>query len=289
MALLEFAAGPAALAGVGGRLKERHTDSPADAWRARYLSQERGKVRMYWDAPPPDLNELCPEEQHLYAPGLHFLTGSNTVFRREALLAAGGYEERHRTNAEDVALCDALRAGGRHFCFTPHATAWHLRRDTPLSVVRTAWNWAFWQRHDEGCYKDLMSSLALLENHVERFSIKMRCDIDDNLLELTGIDLLFLLASVCFDHRHMMKEGRMSRTEAALVQNALLHVFGAVAGGTLPQRVETELGDLFCGVASTDTTLPPAAREKLNGALAALRTHLEHYPESVYDAWRPGP
>jgi GT2 family glycosyltransferase len=58
------------------------------------------------------------------------LPGCNMAFRREALLAVGGFDARFRVAGDDVDVCWALQARGETLGFHPAAMVWHRRRTT---------------------------------------------------------------------------------------------------------------------------------------------------------------
>ncbi len=113
---------PDSVVGIGGKLVEEFHESPADEFRAIFMSQHKG------DEPLTD-------------PG--YVAGANTMFRRSALLEVGGYHEAFRTNGEDVLICRKLKARGYSVVYDPRAVVNHQRRDTSASVVRM--NWAHWR------------------------------------------------------------------------------------------------------------------------------------------------
>jgi GT2 family glycosyltransferase len=104
------------LAGVGGKLIERHQEKLADRWRATHLKQHRGD--QFLSDPP-------------------FLFGHSTIFRKEALEKIGLYHEPLRTNAEDVELSERLVRAGYKISYQPLAVAEHIKHDTILSVIKT--------------------------------------------------------------------------------------------------------------------------------------------------------
>lgn len=111
---------------VGGQLVEFYHETLPDRWRAHHMLQRRGPRRIW--RPP-------------------FVWGSNSLFRREAIEDAGYYNERCRTNAEDVKLCEMIR--DRHvLVYTPKAVCNHLRRDSVRSLLRNYWKWYYY-----GCFK----------------------------------------------------------------------------------------------------------------------------------------
>lgn len=75
------------------------------------------------------------------APGgpIHVLTsdteaehipGCNMAFRREALLAVGGFDEQYRAAGDDVDLCWRIQEKGWTLGFSPAAMVWHHRRNS---------------------------------------------------------------------------------------------------------------------------------------------------------------
>lgn len=151
------------VAGAGGRLIEAHRTKVADAWRAANMSQDLG------------LEEIVIEH-----PSHRRLGGFGTIFRKEAVLAAGGYNESYRTNYEDVDLCARLLAAGHKLVFEPAAIAYHQRRDSIRSVIRTSWHWDFYFHYFRGGYNrmglkilyNFRSARALVWSHLrsKRFS-----------------------------------------------------------------------------------------------------------------------
>jgi GT2 family glycosyltransferase len=104
----------------GGKLVEAMQRRLADRWRAFHLRQHRG------DAPienPP------------------FVYGANTMARRSAVLAVGGYDERLRTNGEDSNMSYRLRERGWTTFYEPAAVCRHLREDTVSSALTTFWRY----------------------------------------------------------------------------------------------------------------------------------------------------
>ncbi len=73
-----------------------------------------------------------------------FLFGCNNVFRKSALVDAGGYDEAMRTNGEDAEICRQLKAAGWHLIYDPTARATHLRHDTIGSILNAYWRWTFY-------------------------------------------------------------------------------------------------------------------------------------------------
>ena len=135
--LLEAFADPQ-IAGSGGRLIENFRETPPDLWRALQLSQDLGQqpIEMCWPTPKR-------------------LGGFGTVFRVDVLNKVGGYDQRFRTNYEDVDLCARVLQAGYKTLFEPRAVMRHMRRDTFSSVLRTSWRWDFYTHYYNGGYNNL--------------------------------------------------------------------------------------------------------------------------------------
>ncbi len=109
-------------AGACGQLRETRLDSLADRWRDVHM-------RQWWDG------------ERIINP--KFLFGNNTLFLREALQQVGGYDERCRSNGEDVDVSERLRKAGYDLVYEPEAACDHLREDSLASIARTYWNWQY--------------------------------------------------------------------------------------------------------------------------------------------------
>jgi GT2 family glycosyltransferase len=142
--LLEAFADPQ-IAGAGGRLIENYRETPPDLWRALQLSQDLGEqpIEMCWPTPKR-------------------LGGFGTVFRVDVLKKIGGYDQRFRTNYEDVNLCARVLQAGYKTLFEPRAVMRHMRRDTFSSVLRTSWKWDFYTHYFNAGYNNV--PLKLLFN-----------------------------------------------------------------------------------------------------------------------------
>jgi GT2 family glycosyltransferase len=130
--------------GTGGRLIEAHHSKPADAWRAIHMTQDLGLDRI--------------DIEH---PSHKRLGGFGTIFRKDAVLGVGGYNENYRTNYEDVDLCARLLAAGYKLVFEPRAVAFHQRLDSIRSVTRSSWNWDFYFHYFQGDYNHIWLKVLL--------------------------------------------------------------------------------------------------------------------------------
>lgn len=108
------------IAGAGGCLVEGIQISLADRWRKAHMPQEWGLKLLH---------------------NPKFLFGCNNVFRRTAVLDAGGYEETFRNNGEDSDLSRRLIEKKWEIIYDPAARATHLRHDDVKSILDTYWRW----------------------------------------------------------------------------------------------------------------------------------------------------
>ena len=109
----------AKVAGAGGRLVEQHTLSIADRWRARMMAQHYGDKPLSQQA----------------------IFGCNGVFRLQVLRSLGGYNQSYTRSYEDIDLSKRLLLAGHDTRYHPDALCRHQRRDTPVSVTDTCFQW----------------------------------------------------------------------------------------------------------------------------------------------------
>jgi len=108
--------------GACGNLIETVEITLADRWRHAHMQQGWGEERI--EDPP-------------------FLFGNNGLYRRQAIIDAGLYDESRRTNGEDVALSGNLKRNRARLLYDPGAVCEHLRQDSVRSICRTYWNYLF--------------------------------------------------------------------------------------------------------------------------------------------------
>ena len=81
------------------------------------------------NAPGGPIHVLLSDQEAEHIPGC------NMAFRRDALLAIGGFDPQFRTAGDDVDICWRLRERGGTLGFQPGAVVWHHRRNS----VRAYW------------------------------------------------------------------------------------------------------------------------------------------------------
>ncbi|HTY91607.1 MAG TPA: glycosyltransferase [Methanocella sp.] len=110
------------VAGVGGKLLEKNRDTMPDRWRSSHMVQNWG-------------------DKEAFNP--NFLFGADNVYRKSCIEKAGFFNEKYRTNYEDVDIGEKLKAKGYTLIYTPDAVVWHLRTDNTRSLLRACWNWNY--------------------------------------------------------------------------------------------------------------------------------------------------
>lgn len=128
------------VAGVGGKTEEANRSNVFNNWRAVHMKQHWG-----------DSKKINPS----------FLFGSNTLLRRDLLLKVGSYNEKYRSNFEDVDISSRLRKRGYTIIYEPRAVVKHLRNDDLSSLLNNFWKWNFAYYIKEGFV--LLPALGLLE------------------------------------------------------------------------------------------------------------------------------
>jgi len=158
---------------AGGALHEAVIRTLADRWRAVHYAQSWGEREI---VDPP------------------FLTGSNLVVRKSAIRDAGWYDERFRTNGEDVEMSQRLRNHGYHLVYQPCARARHLRSDTVMSLFRLYWRaWVFGTQAYFGGISVKEMWRNFWHSHLRGISYRMaRLDVANKRYCLVWLDLALL-------------------------------------------------------------------------------------------------
>jgi glycosyltransferase involved in cell wall biosynthesis len=104
------------IAGVGGKLIEGALFKAADRWRAVHMHQHWGDKRS---------------SKPLW------LFGHGNVFRTNKIKEVGYYDERHKTNYEDIQISEALLNNGYTLIYEPTAISIHLKTDSTKSALDT--------------------------------------------------------------------------------------------------------------------------------------------------------
>lgn len=175
------------VAAAGGKVLESGASSVFDIWRSLHMGQHWGEARK---TNPP------------------FLFGSNTLFRREALVSAGLFDEKYRSNFEDVDISDRLRKIGYDLIYEPQATAGHLKEDDLFSLLNNFWRWnrAFYVK--EGFYRDAQSFALKIKDNIGLANRFLEEDLENKRYELIYLDLLLALHHSLRDFDYFSSTGR---------------------------------------------------------------------------------
>lgn len=178
--------------GVGAFVIEGVQKTLADKWRRARMSHDWGAQRH-----PP------------------YLHGSNTLYRRNAVLEVGGYNETLLSAGEDTELCMKLGAKGWKQVFDPTPLATHLRHDTLKSVMDMYWRWWKYgnQAYPGGVTLRSWLGHALFVHFRYNFLGPAKVDLSQGRLDLLAMDFLALAYMPYRDLRLWMdpKRGVASR------------------------------------------------------------------------------
>ena len=117
---------PVDCAGTGGKIVEANQQNLADRWRAQHMP-------LHWG----DQSVLNPK----------VIYGANQLFRKSAIFKVGLLDtskvtEDYKIGFEDLELARKLYSAGYKLFYNPRAMVYHLRTDTPASIIRQYWRWS---------------------------------------------------------------------------------------------------------------------------------------------------
>lgn len=75
------------------------------------------------------------------------IPGCNMAFRKDVLVALGGFDPEHRAAGDDVDLCWKLLVNGETIAFSPSALVWHHRRPTVKAFWRQQVGYGYAEAH----------------------------------------------------------------------------------------------------------------------------------------------
>ena len=137
-----------------------------------------------------------------------FLFGSNTVIRKSAFAQAGPYNEKYKSNFEDVDISDRLKAKGFHLVYEPRALSQHMKRDTVISVLRMDWRWWIYFYQDKDKYDSLSN---VLRCNFKKSLSYLKADLREGRFPLALVDLFQFFALNYYDLRHRLAIKEMIR------------------------------------------------------------------------------
>ncbi|MCX7919858.1 MAG: glycosyltransferase family 2 protein [bacterium] len=166
------------VAGVSGKLIEKHQTDIPDRWRAIHMKQ-------YWEG-----EEVITNPMHLF--------GNNTVFYRPALAEVGFYKDtpEYRTNNEDYYISRKLLEAGYTIIYDPKSVVYHLRHDNYTSLFRTYWRWFFLHRPRPDSIRGFLHKGITNLVYFRNF---LREDLDAGRFNLIIADCLFLWYQTVYD------------------------------------------------------------------------------------------
>jgi glycosyltransferase involved in cell wall biosynthesis len=166
------------IAGVGGKLIEKHQELATDRWRAVHMRQH------WWD-----------EKQ--YNP--MFLFGHSNMFHKNVIEQVGMYNPKYRTNYEDVDISNRIRKYGYDMMYTPNAVVYHLRRDSVNSLLRAYWRWTLFDKVEPISLRTLLVKCRFNAGKTKYFILE---DIKSHKFDLLLLDLLLLFYHNYFDWQY---------------------------------------------------------------------------------------
>ncbi len=165
----------APIAAAMGTADDLHSVRVADAWRARHLP-------AYYVG-------------RQSAQGVPWVFGGNAIYRRAAVVAAGGWDEQH-DRAWDTLLSERWRAGGLRLTYSAEARCRRHRREDVPAVLAAAVGYqsAYAANHRFGVFLngDLADLLAALPDLVQRWRFERLIDERLKLPELAYPTFLLL-------------------------------------------------------------------------------------------------
>lgn len=177
------------IAGVGGMLVERYTLNIADKWRSVHMRQNWG-------------NELIKDPPFLY--------GNNSVFNKEYVEIVGLYNEKFRTNYEDIDLSMRLYNSEFRLVYTPKAGVEHLRRDTLRSVLGTYWRWKYYKHVSPDLvtkvYQRITARLRSIAEYDGIFKDFFTQDLRERNYKLLPVDFICVFYCLYLDLKDIAKE-----------------------------------------------------------------------------------
>jgi len=168
--------------GAGGKLIDDKISSVFDLWRSIHMKQ-------YWNQ-----EEENPE----------FLFGANTVFRREAILDVGSYDETFRSNYEDVTLSRRLIQSGGLLVYEPEAIVHHLKQDDISSLFNTFWNWRREYYYEKKFFSDPESFLDKMKDNVGLANRYLEEDLTGHRAQLLYLDFFLAIHHSLKDLEHFI-------------------------------------------------------------------------------------
>lgn len=170
---------------AGGQLHELHQREPADKWRVLHMKQDNGPLR-----------------QEFHNSRVGRLAGFAFLGKKDAIRKIGLYNTQYGRSYEDVDISHRLLKAGYILVYEPKAVAYHLRKDTSLSILKSSWSWDFWPY--QGAYTSLAGLIKKLRQNF-RWTIQMgHQHLGNGDSKLIYLDILMLLLFSIWDLRYWL-------------------------------------------------------------------------------------
>lgn len=170
------------VAGAGGKLIQRHCEKLPDRWRALHMKQHHGEQKII---NPP------------------FLAGHGTIFKKSVVMQANLYNEKLKTNAEDVDISERIKRTGCALVYQPQAVSEHQKTDTVFSVIKTYWRYGIFGYWQDVNLWNLAKKIAkrLLYEPLKLFAV----DLKERQLDCALLSCLALSYLISEDIRYFLK------------------------------------------------------------------------------------
>lgn len=182
------------IAGVGGRLLETYSSTVFDFWRSVHMKQHWGE------------KETLP----------NFLFGSNAAFRKKALIKAGLYNEKFKTNYEDVDMSLRLKKNDRVLVYEPRAIAHHFKNDNISSILNSYWKWNISYYQKGGFYRNTKNFTFKIKDNLGLANRYIEEDLDSKRYQLIYLDFLLALHHSLRDLEYFISQKNKRHPDYAL-------------------------------------------------------------------------
>ncbi len=171
------------VAGVCGKVIEKIQATIPDRWRKFHLRQDWGDKKSRNPA---------------------FIYGSNLILRLSSLKKISGFNEKYKSNYEDVDISKRLKSIGFTLIYEPKAICYHLRKDNLTSVIKTARQWSFFSYPEPNSLANLLMRLFVYNPH--QFLVFFIMELAKFKTELLLVTLFSFFYSEYYDFSYFIKK-----------------------------------------------------------------------------------
>jgi glycosyltransferase involved in cell wall biosynthesis len=168
--------------GASGQLVEDMHGYYVD-WRRIHMAQNWGENKL-----------LNPD----------FMFGSNCVLDKKKIKPAGGYDERYKTNYEDVDFSHRLRAKGLVYVYDPRSICYHRKNDSLLSLMKSYYRWNYFAYPLPKSFGNLLFRF-FIANPYSLFNL-IKTDLYWLSLLNFPLDILIILSHYILDIKSYLKK-----------------------------------------------------------------------------------